>query len=119
MTMKYESDITHSGPCAKQVVTATLVDAEGNQYVGTNYCLTPQSSCPRADLPSGVGYEMCKNICNQPAHAEVNSIVLARKHKVKLDESVIYLEGHTFACSGCKAEAHSWGIPILVEAPPN
>ena len=118
MPKTFQSEPRHSGACAKQVVTATLVDKEGNSYIGTNYCLTPQATCPRGDLPSGVGYEMCKSICNQPSHAEIHAIILARKYNVKLDESVIYLEGHTAPCSGCQAEADSWGIPIVVGSPP-
>lgn len=110
-----------SGPCAKQTVTATLVTPDGSQYVGTNYCWTPQEVCPRGDLPSGVGYEMCKDICHQPAHAEVNAINLARRNHIwGARGSTIYLEGHTAPCSNCQIKANLFDVKeIIVASPPN
>lgn len=108
---------TGTGVCAKQEVKATLIALNGIRYYGSNYCLTPQQICPRGDLPSGVGYEMCKGVCNQPAHAEVNAIYAAGRDKVG---STIYVEGHTFACESCKQAARDAGVvEIIIGEPPD
>jgi deoxycytidylate deaminase len=99
------------GPCAKQTVTATIVAENGNMYISTNYCLTPQAICPRADLPTGEGYELCKDICRQVGHAEVNAIKLAGSDSV---EATLYLSGHTYACDSCKKAAKEAGIKEIV-----
>lgn len=95
------------GPCAKQTVTATIVALDGHMFVGTNHCNNPQAVCPRSDLPSGVGYEMCRDICDQPAHAEVNAIMAAGE---KAKGATIYLEGHTYFCCDCKKKIEQSGI---------
>ncbi len=104
-----------SGPCVKQVVTATVVDVKGNHYVGTNHCLTPKTTCARAGMPTGVGYELCKSECDQPAHAEVNAIKLAAKKSIG---ATLYLEGHTYACDSCMAAAQRAGIVAIVFGSP-
>lgn len=90
------------GPCVKQVVTATIVAEDGRRFVGTNHCLNAQTVCPRADMPTGVGHELCRDVCQQPAHAEVNAIAEAGDAACG---AVLYLEGHTYACEPCKAAA--------------
>ena len=57
-----------SGPCVKQQVRAYVVTRYGDIFVGTNHCVAPQQTCPRADMPTGVGYELCRSVCQQPAH---------------------------------------------------
>lgn len=103
-----------SGPCVKQTVTATVVSTTGAHYVATNHCLAPQSSCPRAGMPTGVGYELCRDVCNQPAHAEVNAITFAGKHA---KGATLYLEGHTYACESCKEAAEKAGVVNIVFEP--
>lgn len=105
------------GPCVKQVVTATIITVDGRRFTGTNHCLNAQTTCPRADLPTGVGYEMCRDICQQPAHAEVNAIRKGRRYT--FEGATLYLEGHTYACDSCKAAAAAAGIrEIVIGAPP-
>jgi len=103
------------GPCAKQVVKATVVAANGTHFVATNHCDTPQSSCARAGMPTGQGYELCKNVCNQRAHAEVNAIALAGKHA---QGAILHIEGHTYACTHCAATAEAAGIKQVVIGKP-
>ncbi|WP_242136962.1 hypothetical protein [Sphingomonas sp. TREG-RG-20F-R18-01] len=91
----------------KQVVTATIVADDGMQFVGTNYCLNAQQTCPRGDLPSGVGYELCVSVCKQTAHAEVNAIKAAGD---AARGAVLYLHGHTYACADCRAACDTAGI---------
>jgi deoxycytidylate deaminase len=105
-----------SGPCIKQTVTATIVTPQGERYVATNHCLTPQPVCARAGLATGVGYDLCRSVCAQPAHAEVNAVNFAGKNAIG---AVLYLEGHTYACDNCQRIAALAGVvEIRIEAPP-
>jgi deoxycytidylate deaminase len=97
-----------TGPCAKQTVTARIVALDGREFTGTNYCEAPQAVCPRGDMPSGVGYELCKSICHQPAHAEVNAIKAAGE---AARGGTLYLSGHFWMCDECKAACATAGIP--------
>lgn len=95
------------GPCAKQVVTATLIAANGTRYIATNHCENPQQTCPRGDMPSGQGYELCRDICQQRGHAETNVIELAGENA---RDGIVYVTGHTYACDSCMAAARSAGV---------
>jgi deoxycytidylate deaminase len=104
------------GPCAKQVVRATIVALNGDRFYGENDCANPQEICPRGDMPSGVGYHLCKDICKQGAHAEVSAIIAAGPDAIG---GKLYLEGHTYACNSCKAESEAAGIKeIIIASPP-
>jgi deoxycytidylate deaminase len=101
--------------CAKQTVTATIITADGQRFVGTNFARNPQDACPRADMPSGVGYHMCAEICQQPAHAEVNAI----RHAGDLARgAILYLEGHSYACPDCQQACDHAGIRQIIVSPP-
>jgi deoxycytidylate deaminase len=103
--------------CAKQTVTATIIAVDGLRFVGTNFASAPQSACPRGDMPSGQGYELCVSVCRQRAHAEVNAIAEAGDHA---RGAVLYLEGHSHACPACAAACLAAGIvSIVVAAPPS
>lgn len=107
--------LERGGPCVKQVVKATVVAPNGTHFVATNYCDTPQTTCPRAGMPTGVGYELCKSVCNQQGHAEVNALKLAGKHA---KGATVYVEGHSYACENCTRAAHAAGATIVVGKPP-
>jgi deoxycytidylate deaminase len=102
-----------SGPCVKQTVTATLVTPSGDRYVATNHCMNPQSTCPRGALPTGVGYELCRDVCKQDAHAEVNVVRFAGD---AARGAKLYLAGHTYACEPCKEAAAEAGVTEIVIA---
>lgn len=105
-----------NGPCAKGVVTATLVAVDGRRFVGTNDCRRPQDTCPRGDMPSGIGYDLCRDVCDQTAHAEVNA---CRAAGVDAAGGVLYVEGHTYACPGCVTVAMEYGVvDVVIGAPP-
>lgn len=105
------------GPCTKQTVTATIVTPEGERFVGTNYVRNAQPVCPRADMPTGVGYELCRTVCDQSGHAEPNAILEAGE---KARGATLYIEGHTYACEPCKAACAAAGIvDIIIGSPPN
>lgn len=100
------------GPCVKQVVTATIITPDGRRYVGRNDCNNAQKTCPRADMPTGMGYELCRDICQQPGHAEIQA--LAAAGDADLSESSLYLEGHTYVCAPCMQAVAARGV-ILIE----
>lgn len=104
-----------TGPCAKQIVTATIISKSGNRHVGKNDCLTPQPVCPRVGMPSGTGYELCVSICSQTAHAEVNACLMAGKDA---DGATLYIEGHTYACASCQSVCQAAGISNIIFGPP-
>lgn len=106
-----------AGPCAKQVVKATVVCKNGTHFSSTNYCKNPQAVCPReiAGFKSGEGYSLCKTVCQQVGHAEQNAIAFAGK---KSKDATLFLEGHTYACDGCKKAAKQAGIKQIVVGPP-
>jgi len=100
-----------SGPCAKQTVTATIVTASGERFVGTNACRKPQKVCPRAGMATGVGYHLCREICQQDAHAEVAAIRAAGD---KARGATLYLDGHTYLCGPCEVAAFEAGIKKVI-----
>lgn len=105
-----------AGPCVKQVVTATVIAPNGgDRWVATNYCHSPQKTCARAGMPTGVGYDLCRSICDQPAHAEINALAVAGVGAIG---ATLYVEGHTYACEGCTRAAKAFGIVAVILGPP-
>lgn len=100
-------DLTKADPCAK-LTTVAIVEKDGKYWLGTNSCLNPQESCPRGDMPSGVGYELCNDICQQTAHAEVNAMKAAGKKNC--DGANLYLFGHYRVCENCQQVAEEMNI---------
>lgn len=92
--------------CAKQI-TIAIIENKGEYWIGTNWCGSPQKKCPRGDMPSGEGYDLCKSICHQTGHAEENAIKEAGK---KSKGSVLYLIGHTRICDNCQKLIDQAGI---------
>jgi deoxycytidylate deaminase len=101
--------------CAKLTTRATIVAPDGQRFVGTNWVRNPQTTCPREGMPTGVGYELCKSVCDQPAHAEVNACLSAGDGA---RGGTLYLEGHYYACDDCKRVAAEHGVKIVIGAPP-
>jgi hypothetical protein len=101
--------------CAKQTVTATIVAPDGRRYVGTNACANPQPACPRGDMPTGVGYHLCREVCGQHGHAEAAAIQSAAG---RARGGTLYLEGHSYACAACLALAAGAGLEVVIGGPP-
>ena len=103
------------GPCAKLQVECDIWHDSNIVGSGTNDCANPQETCPR--LP-GEGYEKCKSICQQGAHAEVKAIadMNARNNTVigsfKMVEAHVY--GHWFACRDCCDALKAAGVDEIV-----
>ena len=83
--------------CAKQDTVAIIINNE-KAWIGSNWCENPQSECPRKDLPTGVGYELCHDICKQHSHAEVDACLKAGKNA---EGATLHLIGHTYCCDNC------------------
>ncbi len=58
---------------------------------------------------------MCRDICGQTGHAEINAIRLAGK---KAKGSTVYMEGHTYCCEACKKAMAAVGVENIVFGPP-
>ena len=98
------------GKCAKQT-TIAVIENEGEFWVGSNWCANPQEECPRYDMKSGEGYELCKEICKQHAHAEVDACLNAGE---KAKGGTLYLIGHTYCCDNCKRVMEEHGIQNII-----
>ena len=101
--------------CVKQTVTATIIAADGTRFVGTNNCRRPQPTCPRAGMPTGKGYQLCIDVCQQVGHAEV---VALRKAGDKARGAWLFIEGHTYMCDPCGEAATAAGIKAVILGPP-
>ena len=99
--------LMHPGRCAKQTCMAVVVSLSGECFVGYNWCAAPQKECPRKDMATGVGYEMCREICQQHSHAEVDA---CEKAGDKARGATVLVYGHYYCCDGCIATMERYGI---------
>lgn len=107
----YEDTWDQVGPCAKTTTTCTIYGGRHGVYVGKNWCLNPQSSCPREP---GEGYEKCKTICQQIGHAEEVAVMVAQGDIN--EDSFAVLEGHTYYCQNCQETLFDAGVKSLQRA---
>ena len=96
--------------CAKQRVLA-ITEIDGKIYLGENWIATPQKECPRKGLESGVGYELCKEICSQPGHAEID---LLREVDGNLQGNDVYIFGHYYVCEYCDTALNSSNVGKII-----
>jgi deoxycytidylate deaminase len=99
-----------SGPCAKRTVRCLLVTPHGC-FSGSNACENPQAVCPRAP---GEGYEKCKTVCQQGAHAEIQALELAQAAGASIKGAVAYVSGHHYVCEPCGAALKAAGAMQVV-----
>lgn len=99
--------ILHKRDCAKTITKATLYSPSGVKFYAENWCENPQLECPRKDMKTGEGYELCKSICRQSGHAEVNVCKLAGE---QARGGHLFLEGHTYICESCLSTMRDYGI---------
>lgn len=96
--------------CAKRTVIAVIMKDNELISFGLNWVRVPQKDCPRIGLKTGEGYELCKYICKQYAHAEVDACLLAGTNAKGSD---LYLIGHYKSCKNCIDTMKSYGIKTL------
>ena len=110
-----EQDSQHK-TCIKQSVYAMIETKCETEIFGSNKILNSEvTECPR-DLQgyvSGAGYHLCKEICNQTAHAEVDAINNAKEMGIDLTGSKLNLFGHTYCCDNCVGHMVEHGISIV------
>lgn len=93
-------------PCIKRQVYAVV--AKGlRTWTGGNWCSRKVKKCPRSGMPTGKGWDLCKKVCAQEYHAEMDALRLAGKNA---KGAVMYLIGHTYICDECRRAAKKAGI---------
>jgi len=98
-----------NGKCAKTEVVAIVTDGK-TKSVGFNWCSSPVQKCPRLE---GEGYEKCKSVCKQNAHAEIEAL---NNFKGDRSKATLYIHGHHRICEECKKAAGD--IPVVFGLPP-
>ncbi len=97
--------------CIKQTVVATIITKCGETISGFNGIKNLEiTECPRvvANIATGVGYELCKDVCNQVGHAEIEAIKNSKGYD--LTGATMYLTGHTYCCDNCLEAIKNSGI---------
>lgn len=103
--------------CLKQRVNAIIVTKDNYIIFGTNNINNKIDICPRANSKSGEDYHFCKDICNQNAHAEVDAINNALKNNIDINDSTLYLIGHTYCCNNCLENLNKYNIKNIIIHP--
>lgn len=98
------------GKCAKQNTIAIIVN-NGSYFIGSNWCDDPQDDCPRGNMKSGEGYHLCKEVCKQKYHAEVDAV---KKAGNNAKGGTLFLIGHYYMCDPCKKVVDEAGIEKVV-----
>lgn len=102
--------------CAKQRVIA-IIENNGQAWIGENKCKSPQEECPRNGMETGVGYDLCKSVCQQENHAEVDACL---KAGTLARGGTMTIIGHIYCCEHCSNFMRAHGIKRVVfsnEAP--
>jgi deoxycytidylate deaminase len=102
---------SHMKQCKKLTTVAIIMKDNQLISIGTNEIHAVIDVCPRKDMPTGVGYELCKSICHQEYHAEVDACIKAGD---KANGGTLYLIGHTYCCDNCKKVMNEYGIKNVV-----
>jgi deoxycytidylate deaminase len=98
-------------PCLKRAVRCVIVRDDGRRFEGRNLCeVSGLTACPRADLPTGERYDLCR-----PAHAECEAAVLAFDSQES--PGTAYLYGHEYFCQNCQRVLTRINVRTLVIMP--
>jgi deoxycytidylate deaminase len=102
------------GRCAKVTTTCLIVLPDGGPiFMGQNMCDSPQEECPRGNMPTGTGYDLCDSVCKQRGHAEKMAIKAAGNYG-SLSGATLYLHGHYYICDDCQEAIDKAGIKKIV-----
>ena len=103
--------LLQSSGCRKQPTVAVIV--KGGKIIGRGSNAGKLVDiCPRVvkNCPTGTGYELCKEVCEQVGHAEVMAIRDALSCGEDLRGASLYLDGHWWVCKPCWDEILKAGI---------
>ena len=93
--------------CKKQTTVAVIMKDGQLVSIGTNEINADIKECPRKGMETGVGYELCRDVCKQKNHAEVNACLKAGE---QAKGSTLFLIGHTYCCDNCKRVMKEYGV---------
>ncbi len=99
--------LPQSGCAKKQVACGTYVNGEWRWQV--NKCIFAGSTCPRINLPSGVGYDLCEAL-----HAEARLVAARLVAELKQEgvqsDGIAWVFSHYWACEPCASSLKSIGV---------
>lgn len=98
--------------CIKQRVYA-MIEIGEHKIFGSNKMMNANiTECPRElqGYVSSAGYHLCKEVCQQESHAEIDAINNAKILDIDLYGAKLTLIGHTYCCDNCKNEMAEVGI---------
>lgn len=96
------TELHWSGCAKKQIAAGTYVN--GAFWSAVNTCEFEGSVCPRLDMPTGQGYELCT-----ARHAEARLAARMQQEGVKSD-GIAWVFGHYYACEPCASALKSVGV---------
>ena len=109
--------------CIRNKVGAVIVNDKDIISTGYNGAPKYQKNCEEIgfcyrqenNIKSGENMELCRAI---GSHAETNAIALAAKHGHSTDGCTMYVIGHSYVCTQCKAQIANAGITkVLLKTP--
>jgi len=87
--------------CLKLKVIAMLETVEGNLYYGVNNINNDKiTECPRLNNSIRNDYSLCKTVCKQDNHAEVDAIDNCLANNDTPNDGIIFLS-HNRSCGDC------------------
>ncbi len=97
--------------CLKRPLYVLIITAKNEYFYGMN-CINNSDlkECPRQNSPTGEGYELCRNVCRQGAHAELHAITACLDAQANLHGAKAYLTGHDYCCESCLLHMKQYGI---------
>ena len=93
--------------CKKQTTIAIIMKDGEFISMGSNEIHADIDECPRKGMETGVGYHLCKDVCKQNHHAEVDACLKAGD---RAKGGTLILIGHTYCCYNCKKVMDEHGI---------
>jgi len=102
--------------CRRRPVAAVLVTPDGRIVIGRNNIANPQPVCPRdaSKCERGEGWQLCREICGQRHHAEVDALEQAGE---EARGGTVYLVGHEVACPDCAAALDKAEVVLVIHNP--
>lgn len=99
--------------CQDKTIVAVL-RSNGRVFFGINGISETMTYCPRNVMEMGVnqGYSMCRNVCRQESHAEVDAIDTWLRNSKADDTAEISIYGTGKICDNCMALLQKFNVSI-------